>query len=766
MPVAGCQSPVTSRRLPVASNQSSVASHRPVISLARRLCLIACLALVTLPAQAAQVSVRVLDPQGAAVAGARVAAYAEGSHTPQAIAITAADGVASLNAEASRAYTVEVLAPGFAPDRRSITPEAGGATVDMKLRVATQATTVVVTAARTPLPQDETGADTATLDSAELTNMQPLNAVDAIRFLPGAIVSMNGQRGGLGSLLVRGGESRYNKVIVDGVAVNDPGGTYDFSALPMDQVDRLEFLRGAQSTLYGSDAMTSVVQVWSRQGSTRAPELRFGADGGNLATARGYASLAGARGRLDYNLFGQQFNTEGQGINDSYSQSSQGANLGGALAPGIDLRLRARHDNDRAGIQSFWNFNGQPLLPPDQDERSRQNNFLSSLDLNVNRGRLQNRFSGFEYHHRRLDADSVQEPGRVSPLFGNFDLPFSSTADYNRAGFEYVGDYSARDWSRTTFGYHFEDENGFFGDLTAPPVSHGLRRNHAVYGEQVITWRRLSLVGGARFLHNESFGNRVVPRIAATLLALRGGHLFSGSRLRFAYATGIKEPRFEESFGIGGYGIIPNPTLRPEENRSFETGFEQGFWGNRASLSATYFNNLFRDRIDFTFDPTTFISQYVNVNRSLAHGVETEVHLRATNRLSIDGSYTYTSSQILAAPFATDPLLQPGMPLVRRPKHAGTMLLSYTGRRWGGDLAGTFVGPRLDSDFGIGLLPPITHTAGYGRLDLGLWRALNSRLTAYINVDNLLDRHYEEAAGYPALGINFRAGMRFRLGGD
>lgn len=753
--------------MPVAGHQSSFTTHRSAVALLTRgLFLIACLALLTSTAHAAQLSVRVLDPQGAAVAGARVAVYAEGSHTPEAIVITAADGVASATAAANRAYTLEVLAPGFAPHRHTVTPLAGDATLVINLQIAAQPTTVVVTAARTPLPQDETGADTSALDSSALTNMQPLNAVDAIRFLPGAVVSMNGQRGGLASLLVRGGESRYNKVIVDGVAVNDPGGTYDFSALPMDQVDRLEFLRGAQSTLYGSDAMTSVVQVWSRAGSTRTPELRFGADGGNLSTARGYASLAGARGPLDFNLFGQQFNTQGQGINDSYSQSSQGANLGVALAPGIDLRLRARHDNDRAGIPSFWNFNGQPLLPPDQDERSRQNNFLSSLDLNLNRGRLQNRFSGFEYHHRRLDADTLQEPGRASPLFGNFDFPFSSTAAYNRAGFEYVGDYSARDWARTTFGYHFEDENGFFGDRTAPPLTHGLRRNHAVYGEEVITWRRLSVVGGARFLHNQSFGNRVVPRIAATLLALRGGHVLSGTRLRFAYATGIKEPRFEESFGIGGYGIIANPALRPEENRSFETGFEQGFWGNRASLSATYFNNLFRDRIDFSFDATSFTGQYVNVDRSMAHGVETELHLQATSRLSVSGSYTYTSSQILAAPFASDPLLLPGMPLVRRPRHAGSMLFSYSARRWGGDLAGTFIGPRLDSDFGIGLLPPITHTAGYGRLDLGLWRAVNSRLTAYINVDNLLDRHYEEAAGYPALGVNFRAGMRFRLGGD
>ena len=116
-------------------------------------------------------------------------------------------------------------------------------------------------------------------------------------------------------------------MIVDGVPVNDPGGTFDFGTLPLFEADRLEFLRGAQSTLYGSDAMTSVVQVWSRTGSTPVPELRFGADAGNYGTENGYASLAGANGRFDYNVFGNQFNTTGSGPNDDYSNSLEGVNL-------------------------------------------------------------------------------------------------------------------------------------------------------------------------------------------------------------------------------------------------------------------------------------------------------------------------------------------------------------------------------------------------------------------------------------------------------
>src|SRR6202043_1818148 len=154
---------------------------------------------------------------------------------------------------------------------------------------------------------------------SQLETMHPVSASDAVRYLPGAVVNDAGQRGGLSSLFVRGGDSTYNKVIVDGVTINEPGGTFDFGTLPMTQADRFEFVRGAQSTLYGADAMTSAEQVWSRIGSTSVPELRFGADGGNFGTANGYVSLAGARNRFDYNVFGSQYYTNGQGVNGFYS---------------------------------------------------------------------------------------------------------------------------------------------------------------------------------------------------------------------------------------------------------------------------------------------------------------------------------------------------------------------------------------------------------------------------------------------------------------
>jgi outer membrane receptor protein involved in Fe transport len=501
--------------------------------------------------------------------------------------------------------------------------------------------------------------------------------------------------------------------------------------------------------------MTSVVQVWTRTGSTRVPELRFGADGGNLETANGYASLAGARGPFDYNLFGDQFNTNGQGVNDAYSDSLQGANVGAALGNSASLRFRIRHSNSHTGVPGEWNFNGDPhedLINP--NEWSQLNNLLGSVELTtVGPSGWQHHLTGFDYNYQ----------------YTEMNLTNSHEVDHiNRAGFEYQGDYLERAWAHTTVGYRFEDENGFIGDLDFPPVTHGQRLNQDVYLQQQATLGRLSAIAGVRVVHNSDFGNTAVPRVALTLLALRGAQTLSGTRLRFSYATGFLEPGLEQTFASPPF-FVANPGLKPERNRAFEAGIQQNFLEGKYVLTATYFNNLFRDQIEFGAAPQNpQQGQYFNVNKSLAHGAELEIEGKIRPRLLLNAAYTYTSTKILEAPLCTpanfcDTVFDAGNPFLRRPKHLGSLLFTYLGSRWGANLGGSFVGRRFDSDFlGLG----INHAAGYARVDLGGWYALNSRITAYANIENALDKQYNEVVGYPALGVNFRAGVRFRIGGE
>jgi vitamin B12 transporter len=732
--------------------------------------------LLSSAAFAADLNVTITDPRSGGIAGARLELYREASQSAG-IQVSAPDGKAIFRDVPAGSYSLRALVPGFAAQTVHIEfPQQ--ANVTLQMQVAVPGETVLVTATRTPVNPYESGASVAVLEADQLQNKQATSLAEALRFLPGAIITNLGQRGGLTSLFVRGGESRYNKVLIDGVPANDVGGLFNPETVPLYQVDRIEFVRGAESTLYGSDAMTSVLQTFTAPGRTPAPEFRFGAEGGNFSTAHGYASAAGARGRVDYNLFSDQLNTAGDGPNAEYSNSLQGGNVGLRLTERTSVRLRMRHYNSRTGVQGQWNFNGNALLPPDLDQRTRRNVLLGSLDLTISGGaRWQHRLRGFEYNHRRFEIDQTSE----RDCFNFFlDCPFINREHLNRAGLEYQGEFTPRTWARTVFGYEFENENGFLdenftGDLADPgDHAHGLRRNHALYGQQFLGYKRLSLWGGARYVNNESFGERVVPRAALTLLLLRGADLRGPTRLRFAYGEGIKEPRFEETFGIGSF-ILPNPDLKAEQNRSLEGGLQQDFGTGKYSLSANYFHNLFRNQIAFqSFGPPTFAGEFVNLNRSLAHGAELEFYARPLTSLSISAGYVYTSTQILRAPLAFNPLTAEGRPLLRRPRHSGALLVSYSGARWGSSLGGTLIGRRPDSDFLFCPSPPgaecpvpaIDHAAGYARFDLGGWYALNAYMTAYINLENAFDKQYEDAVGFPALGINVRAGMRFRVGGE
>jgi outer membrane cobalamin receptor len=433
------------------------------------------------------------------------------------------------------------------------------------------------------------------------------------------------------------------------------------------------------------------------------------------------------------------------------------------------LRFRIRHSNGRAGVPGGWQYSTGSIAP-DTDQFARQNDTLGNVDANVTfTPNWQNRFSVFEYNHVRTNSDNFVDANRP------FDDPFTAVDHFNRAGFDWQSELTERQWTRSVFGYHFEDENGFidnsFVSFGFPGTSHthGLRRNHAVFGEQLLNWRRLSLVLGGRYEYNESFGNRGVPRASITYAIARGGQVFSGTRLRGTYSEGFKAPTFDESFGVtGSFPTNANPDLKPESVRSLEGGVLQDFAGGKVSVGATYFNNLFRNQIQFTFDPVTFNGEYINVNKALAHGAELEAHAQLSKALSITTSYTYTSTQALSAPLCTPGTgcTADGEPLLRRPKHFGQVLATYVAGRWGGSVAGSFVGRRPDSDFLFGVIPPQTSVAGYALVDVTGWRDIGRHVTAYATVYNALNQHYQEVAGYPALKANFRAGLRFRFGGE
>jgi vitamin B12 transporter len=554
---------------------------------------------------------------------------------------------------------------------------------------------------------------------------------------------------------------------VDGTTANEPGGAIDLSSFTLDGIEKVEIVRGAESALYGSDAMSGVVQVFTRRGTSRRPVLDLLAEGGTLATARGSALLSGVAGRFDYALGAARFDTDGQEANDSFRNTTLSGNFGWKPAEAHTLRLTLRSAASRAGIP------GQTLYQPapNLDQYNALRNFSANLAWDFTAGpRWRHRLSGTQSYIRQLFDNPASDFCDPNPPF-ICDFPFTTRNQYNRAGFagqsSYVG---AR--GTVTLGYQNEVENGWLG------ARHVQRTNHGGYVDA--RWSpapRLTLSGGFRVEGNENFGTRAVPRVGASLVLRHGGERWGATRLRGSFGLGVKEPSFVQSFGFSDDPCFPgNASLRPERSRAGSFGVDQLLAGDRVRVSADAFFNRFHDITSFTFCfaggpcpvapppgcPFGF-GTFFNTDLARAYGSNVSVEARATRWLSLSGNYTYTDSRVIDAPNAFDPALVPGQRLFRRPVHSGNIFFSANFNRFGASLAGTFVGPRTDSDFlGLGF----SRNAGYAKFDLLARVNLSRGVEAFARVENLLDKSYQETLGFPALGRTFRGGMKFTLGGE
>jgi vitamin B12 transporter len=312
-----------------------------------------------------------------------------------------------------------------------------------------------------------------------------------------------------------------------------------------------------------------------------------------------------------------------------------------------------------------------------------------------------------------------------------------------------------------TVGGDVQKETGTVGD----PQYEPLKAKRINYGgflqDQWSARNRLFVTAGARLEHNGSFGNFLAPRVSVAVLARQAktGEVWGTTKLKANFGLGLKEPTLVESFSQSPY-FRGNPDLRPEKSTSFDAGIEQQLADGRTSIELNYFESWFRDQIAYAVtDPTTYEGTFFNVGRSRARGVESVLVFRPARNWELSATATYLDSKVTAGGSVGDPAFATGRPLFRRPKHSGSFDMRWAPGRWVFGTNVIAVGPRPDSDFvGLG----ITRNPGYGTLNLMAGRRIMEGSLAFVAVDNVLDHHYMEVLGYPALGLTFRIGLRTR----
>jgi vitamin B12 transporter len=804
------------------------------------LCFLLLLCSFTLTADAATVRGAIADSLGAVIPNARVELIS--GPTPVASVTADAAGRYEFHDVSAGRYKIRANAPSFdwTASKPFYVGEAANANVDLLLAIGVVSQTITVTATGTPTPQAQVGASVTLLSRDDYADK--LDVHEALRLVPGAQLTQTGRRGGLGDLFVRGGNSNANKILIDDVPANDIGGAVDFGVLATAGIDQIEVMRGPNSALYGSDALAGVVSINTPRGTTPLPEVTYTIDGGNFGTYRQEGILAGSHKQFDYFADFSRFDTSNGAVRDSFHNGTFAGNVGWTPGPNTEFRATVRRLVSAAGEPNAVQLFG---IPDDAGQKE-QETFISATFqqqtisrwhnlLRYGALRLRSQFTNysatgifFDNPNPFVGPEYLGAPVTIRGANGHsisgqaffqsvqpYPTQFLTNADRD---FVYAQTtYQVKTQLTALLGFRYEAERGFtqssFGKNSTD------RRNYS-YTLQVAgsLANRFYYTLGSGIENNAVFGVEATPRVSLAYYLIRpdSSRVFSGTKVRGNFGTGIKEPSIFNAdnslFSLlqqlsNGQHLISQFHIAPigaERSRTYDGGIEQSLFEGRAKLGLTYFHNEFTHMVEFVpmqglIDigvpkPIAEALQFgatVNSQAFRALGGEAELEYRLGRGLVARGGYTYLDA-VVQRSFTSDALgpsfnLSSTFPMIpigafsplkgarpfRRAPHSGYLAFSYHRSKWTASLTGTFVGRRDDSDFlsdkdfGPTLLLPNRNLDGaYQKIDIGGIYQVSRTLSVYTDLQNVLSQHSAEAFGYPSLPFTFRSGIRITLGGE
>lgn len=607
---------------------------------------------------------------------------------------------------------------------------------------------IVVTATGAPVPAEQLGASVRVITAEEIARSGKRDVAEILSPVAGLEVSRTGSRGGSASLFARGGESDHNLVMINGVQINQTGGGFDFGQLSAENIERIEIVKGAHSSLYGSDAAASVINIITKRGA--------GAFGLVASAALGYRSekslvqeySTSVSGGADaYGYFLSYGRTDDGGVletNNRYRNDGFTANLGLAPADGLELSLFSVYRSSSFGFPTGGAGDRfDEYADPDQGRKEKAAVLGSELRFLATE-RWEN-FARFGYS--RLDANNYDGPEPAGR-----DTPFPLKTLDARLSLEYGSTFTVDAdsvSSATTAGVEYERESFRSGDLDRS------RKNYAFYVQEHLgLFGKLFLTPGARFDRNDSFGKKWSPSAFAALKIDR-----TGTRFRAGIGKGIKEPTFSENFGSSF--STPNPDLRPEETLNREIGVDQELAGGAGRIGVTLFHNRHKNLVAYSFEPFPNGTNFENISRTRARGAEVELSLLPGGGLAVDAGYTYLDTEVTDDGGLGSASFAKGERLLRRPAHSFSAGANYSRNALNLNVSGNYAGTRDDVDWS-GFPGTRVENGPVFTVDLAAsWEIARSprRLLLFTRVENLFDRDYERVFGFSSPGLSWVSGI-------
>lgn len=692
----------------------------------------------------------VSDPSGAPVSGAQVSVLDRVGVRAQ--TVTLSNGSFQIDAPADGDVHLIVTAPGF--NTETLAPQNG---LSVKLSIAPLVDSVSVVGSAIDAPASRQGGSVSLIPSEEIRQRNEPYAMDLLRYLPGVTFNQSGAAGGVASLFLRGANSNFSLVQIDGVPVNTIGGSFDFAHVPSEALDHIEVIRGPQSSVYGPYANSGAIDFVTRQpGAT--PRLDLLAEGGTYRERRFGITASGTFAGFGLLASGSRVDNDGPVENSDYHNQ--------------DLLLNVTRHWARQSLALHGYFDSNNVGEPGAYGSDPKHTFTGIDTLS----REKINFSDYGAHYELEIAPRVRQEffGGFYLMNSGFNGPYGFSFDKNirGQGEERTIVSVSRHYTLATgvsFGRE-EVKNTFITDasFSTTPVT---RNDLAVYLENRFEFGHLFLNAGIRAewistasIPGDGFSR---PRFPANTVSranpkLAAAYVVRDTRFHASVGTGIRPPSgFELAF-------TDNPQLKPERSRAVDAGIEQKLWNNRLLLDATYFYNRYYDLIVTLGGSLATLSHYQSANlaNSRAQGAEFSASLRPARWIFITGSYTLLGTRILSLDGSeglAPKYFQVGQELTRRPQNSGSFVTTFTRGKWTADLTGYFRGRTLYEEPSYGASNGLFWNTGYANVGVNVNYTVARGLVAYSSLRNALNQHYEEVFGFPSPRLNFVTGFKWSL---
>src|SRR5881398_187745 len=593
--------------------------------------------------------------------------------------------------------------------------------------VETETEQVVVTATRFDIPLDLSPATIDVIRSDDFEQKQIQRVGDALREVPGLSVVQTGVPGQLTSVFTRGLRSEHTQVLLDGIPINQGlQGAFNFADFTTEDIDRIEVVRGPQSTIYGPRALAGVIQIFTKQGNG-TPGVMFAAEGGSYDTFRESSQIDGKVDGFDYSVGASRLDTENARPNNNYRNTAAISDIG--WSPNDQLRIGSlfTYSVSDIGLPNTI-FDPRPidhflterwLIGPDIDWKTTdwwEHKFILGYD-----------------HERQINDPN--EDGFVG----------ATRAVFERTQVDYQNDLRPVSWLTLTSGFYYSrinagQERPFV--LFGPTFVSDHTDEIAGFVEATLTpVENLIFVAGGRFDHFNEFGGIWTYRFAGSYKIDK-----TNTILHSSVGTGFSPPSSQDKIFGNNFG------LKPEEDLGWDIGIRQQLWQNRVDAGLTYFHNNLSNVIGFNglFDT-------LNLGSAQTQGLEAELHAQPIANLTFTASYTYLDAEKTSS--ADISQLQ-GARLPRRPRNEVYVSASYFWcKRLRTTAEAKFVNAREELNFGR----PNFDIEDYSFVNIAVEYEVKPHLSIFGRIDNLTNEHYAEVFGFPALGRAAYGGVKIRF---